>query len=93
MPPFVYRATKYDPAARDAQGHYVANQHNASDHESVEAAYLEAATTSAAAGRAELLEENPVEGVSRWYRLGDGGIDQTRERLTPPAPGWRFGRI
>ncbi|GAA4226514.1 hypothetical protein GCM10022254_11760 [Actinomadura meridiana] len=42
-------------------------------------------TALVATGRAGLLEENPIEGVSRWHRLDDGGIDRVRERLTPRA--------
>jgi small subunit ribosomal protein S1 len=38
-----------------------------------------------ATGQAGLLEERPVGNVSRWHRLGDGRIDQVRERLTPRA--------
>jgi small subunit ribosomal protein S1 len=38
-----------------------------------------------AAGHAGLLEENPVGGVSRWYRLVEGEIEEIRERLTPRA--------
>ncbi|MEU4097807.1 RNA-binding protein [Streptomyces sp. NPDC026673] len=40
--PYVYRVTKYDPADRDAHGHYTGNEDTVSDHGQVEASYLQA---------------------------------------------------
>ena len=42
MLPYVYRVTKYDPADRDRNGHYVGAEPATSDHGPVEAAYLQA---------------------------------------------------
>lgn len=43
MPPaFVHRITEYDPADRDAHGHYIGAEDTVSDHGPVEAAYLAA---------------------------------------------------
>lgn len=42
MLPYVYRVTKYDPADRDARGHYTGPEDTVSDHGPVEAAYLQA---------------------------------------------------
>lgn len=38
--PYVYRVTKYDPADRDAHGHYTGSEDTVSDHGEVEASYL-----------------------------------------------------
>ncbi|WP_330323749.1 S1 RNA-binding domain-containing protein [Streptomyces pseudovenezuelae] len=40
--PYVYRVTKYDPADRDEDGHYIGPEDTFSDHDQVEAAYLQA---------------------------------------------------
>ncbi|MFD3455422.1 RNA-binding protein [Streptomyces sp. NPDC058691] len=40
--PYVYRVTKYDPADRDAHGHYTGSEDTVSDHGEVEASYLQA---------------------------------------------------
>ncbi|WP_027946064.1 hypothetical protein [Amycolatopsis taiwanensis] len=48
MLPYVYRVTKYDPADRNDQGHYVGTQDTLSDHGPVEAAYLAAMAAFAA---------------------------------------------
>ncbi|MFJ5708032.1 RNA-binding protein [Streptomyces sp. NPDC093105] len=42
MLPYVYRVTMYDPADRDAHGHYTGPEDTVSDHGPVEAAYLQA---------------------------------------------------
>jgi small subunit ribosomal protein S1 len=39
---YVYRITKYDPADRNEQGHYIGAEDSVSDHGPVEAAYLQA---------------------------------------------------
>ncbi|MET8687582.1 S1 RNA-binding domain-containing protein [Streptomyces sp. NPDC004732] len=40
--PYTYRVTKYDPADRDAHGHYTGAEDSVSDHGAQEAAYLHA---------------------------------------------------
>ncbi|MEX1655247.1 S1 RNA-binding domain-containing protein [Streptomyces pseudovenezuelae] len=40
--PYVFRVTKYDPADRDEDGHYIGPEDTYSDHGQVEAAYLQA---------------------------------------------------
>jgi len=42
MPSYVHRVTKYDPADRNAYGHYTGPLDSVSDHGPIEAAYLEA---------------------------------------------------
>ncbi|MDN3360139.1 RNA-binding protein [Actinomadura sp. DC4] len=46
-------------------------------------AFWERVAALVATGRAGLLEENPVSGVSRWHRLVVGGIEEVRARLAP----------
>ncbi|MFG3254018.1 RNA-binding protein [Streptomyces sp. NPDC048172] len=46
--PHVHRVTKYDPADRDAHGHYTGPEDTTSDHGAVEAAYLRAVRAFAA---------------------------------------------
>lgn len=50
-----------------------------------DSAFWEQVATLVATGRAGLLEEMPVQGVSRWHRLIEGEIDEIRTRLTPRA--------
>ncbi|WP_460499211.1 S1 RNA-binding domain-containing protein [Glycomyces tarimensis] len=54
MPSYVYRITKYDPADRDALGHY-STEVTTSDHGPVEAAYLQAVAAFAADAGVEHL--------------------------------------
>lgn len=57
MPPsFVYRITKYDPADRDARGHYTGAEDTVSDHGPVEAAYLAAIAAFAEASGIDRLQ-------------------------------------
>ncbi|WP_371587051.1 RNA-binding protein [Streptomyces virginiae] len=55
-PAFVHRITKYDPADRDAHGHYVGVDDTESDHGPVEAAYLAAIAAFAKACDVDRLE-------------------------------------
>ncbi|MFJ4776331.1 RNA-binding protein [Streptomyces sp. NPDC088762] len=57
MPPaFVHQITKYDPADRDARGHYIGAEDTVSDHGPVEAAYLAAVAAFAEASDVDRLE-------------------------------------
>ncbi|MEU0677346.1 RNA-binding protein [Streptomyces sp. NPDC006172] len=55
-PSFVHRITKYDPADRDARGHYTGAEDTVSDHGPVEAAYLAAIAAFAEASGIDRLE-------------------------------------
>ncbi|WP_234380543.1 hypothetical protein [Streptomyces sp. NRRL F-5122] len=57
MPPaFVHQITKYDPADPDEHGSYRGAEEAVSDHEPVEAGYLEAISAFAEAARVDRLE-------------------------------------
>ncbi|MYX31949.1 hypothetical protein GTY85_00070 [Streptomyces sp. SID8377] len=60
--PYVYRVTKYDPADRDAHGHYTGSEDTVSDHGEVEAGSWSPQAVSA-----------PVEvGVAAWAGAAKG---------------------
>ena len=52
----VWRVTKYNPADRDEQGHYVGSEDTDSDHGPVEAAYLAAVAAFAADSGVDILQ-------------------------------------
>lgn len=75
MLPYVYRVTKYDPADRDEQGHYVGVEDSVSDHGPVEAAYLEAVVAFASDA-----------GVQR-LSIREPGLSGINFGLEPAVPG------
>jgi small subunit ribosomal protein S1 len=48
-------------------------------------AFWERVAEFVARGRAGVLEERPVQNVSRWHPLEEGGVEAVRRRLTPRA--------
>ncbi|MCB5166480.1 RNA-binding protein [Streptomyces bambusae] len=72
MPPvFVHRITKYDPADRDERGRYTGTEDTVSDHGPVEAAYLAAVGSFAAAAGIDRLEiREPA--VAAFVHFGAG---------------------
>ncbi|WP_017599849.1 S1 RNA-binding domain-containing protein [Nocardiopsis lucentensis] len=79
MPLHVHRVTKYDPAARDANGHYVGSENVDSDYGPIEAAYLDAIAAFARDSGVDHLEV-------REPLFGGASTPAAIARLFPSAP-------
>ncbi|MGW0093841.1 hypothetical protein ACWDWS_33220 [Streptomyces sp. NPDC003328] len=88
-PAFVHRITKYDPADPDEHGSYRGAEEAVSDHEPVEAGYLEPISALAEAAGIDRLEirELSVAGSSTSVlsRRSRGTVSAGSSRLTSPA--------
>lgn len=77
--PYTYRVTKYDPADRDAHGHYTGAEDSVSDHGVQEAAYLGAVEAFAAAAGIDRLSvrepQIPSLGLGALHPAGVDGLD------------------